>query len=34
MKKIILHSGGMDSLAVMLDYIDSYNTEDIIFYDY
>ena len=29
-KKLILHSGGGDSLAIMLDYIEKYGPEDII----
>lgn len=30
MKKLVLHSGGGDSLAVMLDYIDKFGAENII----
>ena len=30
MKKLVMHSGGMDSTAIMLDYIEKYGAENII----
>ena len=30
MKKLVLHSGGMDSTAMMLDYVETYGPENII----
>ena len=30
MKKLILHSGGMDSTAIMLDYVDQFGAENVI----